>query len=678
MPILRFNKVDYEAVLLKYFQHQNETTSLDPLADLLSGIKKVSFSEFLYYLETHPDITDNLGYYIRNVFKGKSFNLSLTDANILSENAFFPELKKRLLNIVLPPVENENTVWYVVDYLSVRPSKDLKYFKEVSDDEFYRMFELLGLDSFIKARQVKKELLFSMNVLAWRVIGNAMDLEVMKMVPQYKDFDNPFLALQNELDVLIEEYKSKDNFEINSKDQSYKQIKIYVKQCQEFVAIAFKNSSKYGISGKINQSLLKIRQQLTRISDILKLLVFDSEEDYKKNSKQLFFNILTYKSHKNDLKELADDSTRLLSHLITNHTAETGSHYITSSFKDYLKMFWNASGGGVIVGCLCVFKLMYSYSSGSEFSHAFLYAFNYAMGFVMIYLMGFTLATKQPAMTAATMAKVLSEDKNTQKNYTDFAHLTSKLFRSQFIAFVGNVLWAFPVSLAVIYGLDVLFGENFSAAKSDKLLKDLDPIQSKAILHACIAGVFLFISGIISGNVGNNSIYYQIPRRIAENTFINRLFGKRAGKRLSTYYAKNWAGIVSNFWFGVFLGVTAPIGTFLGFDLDIRHITFAAGNLALGLYGKDFNVTMQTFWICFSTVFIIGFFNFLVSFGLSMVLAFRSRKVKSEDVRKIIREIFRYFRRYPLRFFFPIRSFLDSRAKELVDNTMPTKSEHHE
>jgi site-specific recombinase len=71
---------------------------------------------------------------------------------------------------------------------------------------------------------------------------------------------------------------------------------------------------------------------------------------------------------------------------------------------------------------------------------------NYAMGFVMIYLMGFTLATKQPAMTAATMTKVLSEEGNGQRDNTEFAHLVSKLFRSQFIAFVGNVLLAFPVA----------------------------------------------------------------------------------------------------------------------------------------------------------------------------------------------------------------------------------------
>ena len=113
------------------------------------------------------------------------------------------------------------------------------------------------------------------------------------------------------------------------------------------------------------------------------------------------------------------------------------------------------------------------------------------MGFVMIYLMNFTLATKQPAMTAATMARVLSEGRNTKKNYIDFAHLVSKLFRSQFIAFVGNVLLSFPVALIIIYGLEIIFKQNLAIDKSSKLLLDLDPIHSKAIFHACIAGFFL-------------------------------------------------------------------------------------------------------------------------------------------------------------------------------------------
>lgn len=676
MAFLNLKGENFDTILRKYFSFRNETNSLDPLSELLGAIRKEDFDVVLRYLRNTPDITENLGYYLHNVFKDKPFNLSLTEANILSENAFIPELKKRILNTFLPPVENENTVWYVVDNVSVRPHRDLDYFESLEPKQLDELFNLLKINDISAKPDVKKDLLFSMNVLAWRVIGTAMDTEVMKMVPQYRNFDNPFLALQDELDILVNDFKSNGDIHLTSKNPNYKQIRVYLQQCQDFVDTAFKNSSRYGISGKINQSLLKMRQQLIRISDILEILVIDKPEDYLRKSEMLFLNILDYKSHKNNLRELADDSTRLMSHLITSHTAETGTHYITSSFRDYMSMFWKASGGGVIVGALCILKMLYGYADTSEFGHAFLYALNYAMGFVMIYLMGFTLATKQPAMTAATMARVLSEEQNTQKNYVDFAHLVSKLFRTQFIAFVGNVLWSFPVALLIIYGLDVLFNTNFAAEKSDKLLHDLDPIKSKAILHACIAGVFLFISGIIAGNVGNNSVYYQMPKRLANSTIITSIFGKRFAAGLSKFYSRNWAGIISNFWFGVFLGVTGPVGKFLGLDLDIRHITFAAGNFALGLYGKDFTVDSYTFWISFVTVFLIGFFNFLVSFGLSMILAFRSRKVNFGEVREIYKEIIRYFLKNPLRFIFPIRSFLDLRAKEMMHSGSIKQEDH--
>ncbi len=675
MAIRLTKKDNFSTILKNYFSEQNETLSLEPLSEIVVSLKKDDLGVFTAYLKDNQEIKENLIYYINNIFKEKPFNLSLTEADILSENAFYPEFKKRVLNKILPPIENENTIWYLVDNVLVTPKKDLEFFQNSPEDKMDELFRLLRIDKFINNRHVKNEMLFSLNILAWRVIGNALDVEVVKMAPEYRNFDNPFLALQNELDILNADFKENPDFKLSSTDEVYKQIKVYLDQCLEFVNIAFKNSSKYGISSKTNQSLLKIRQQLQRMSDIIKLFVIDEERDYLINSKQLFFNILRYKSHKNNLQDLVSDSTRLMSHLITNHTAEMGTHYITSTVKSYMKMFWKASGGGVIVGALCVLKMLYSYIDTSDFAHAFLFSMNYAMGFVMIYLMRFTLATKQPAMTAATMAKVLSEGSN-RSTYMEFAHVVSQLFRSQFIAFVGNVLLSFPVSLIIIYGLEILFKQNFAFDKSTKLLYDLDPFQSKAILHASIAGVFLFISGVISGNISNNSVFFQIPKRIAKNPFINYFFGQKIAKRLSVYYSKNWAGIISNFWFGVFLGATAPIGLFLGLDLDIRHITFAAGNFALGLYGKDFVVTSYTFWISFVTVFIIGFFNFIVSFGLSMLLAFRSRKVEMSEAREIFGEIFRYFIRNPFRFFFPIRSLLDEKSKQMIQD-ISTKSEGH-
>jgi hypothetical protein len=662
------SKESFDTILKKYFSEPYTLDSVQPMRELFQSLKRTNFEVFLAYLKNNEEIKNNFRDYLFILFSNKSFAKALTDANILSENAFFPELKKRISYKFLPPVEDENTVSYIISKVLFNPKSDSNYIKNINPEDGSEFFKLMEIEKISSLPKVKKELLISANILALRSVGNALEAGIAKMVPEYKNFDNPFVALQSELDSLIGHFKEDENLQINSKDVDYKQIKIYLQQCLDFVDKAFKNASKFGISSKINQSLLKIRQQLRRIQDIIPILVVDNEEDVLINSKNLVSNTLKYNSHRNNVRELIDDSTRLISHLITSHTAETGTHYIATSSKEYLKMFWKASGGGIIVGFLCIFKMMMSYSHGSEFSHAVLYSLNYAFGFIIIYLLGFTLATKQPAMTAATMAKVLSDESSSDKNYKEFANLVAKLSRTQFIAFVGNVLWSFPVALAIIYGMDWFLEKNFAVAKADKLLKDLNPIESKAILHACIAGFFLFISGIISGNISNSSIFNQVPERISQSPFLNQVIGAKNSKKLSDFYTKHWAGIISNFWFGIFLGVIAPLGVFLGLDLDIRHITFSAGNFALALYGKGFDIDTYTFVISLVTIFLIGAFNFIVSFGLSMLLAFRSRKVNFGELTIIYKTILKYFIKNPLRFFIPLKSELDEASKDLIQD----------
>ena len=662
------NKESFDTVLKKYFSEPYTLGSVQPMRELFQSLKRTNFEVFLAYLKNNEEIKNNFRDYLFLLFSNKSFSKALTEANILSENAFFPELKKRISYKFLPPVEDENTISYIISKVLFNPKSDSDYIKNIKPEDGSEFFKLMEIEKISTLPKVKKELLISANILALRSVGNALEAGITKMVPEYKNFDNPFVALQSELDSLIGRFKKDKDLQIDSKDVDYKQIKIYLQQCLDFVDKAFKNASKFGISSKINQSLLKIRQQLKRIQDIIPILVVDTEEDILTNSKNLVSNTLKYNSHRNNVRELIDDSTRLISHLITSHTAETGTHYIATSPKEYLKMFWKASGGGIIVGFLCIFKMMMSYSHGSEFSHAVLYSLNYAFGFIIIYLLGFTLATKQPAMTAATMAKVLSDESSSEKNYKEFANLVAKLSRTQFIAFVGNVLWSFPVALAIIYGMDWFLEKNFAVAKADKLLKDLNPIESKAILHACIAGFFLFISGIISGNISNSSIFNQIPERISQSPFLNQVIGAKNSKKLSDFYTKHWAGIISNFWFGIFLGVIAPLGVFLGLDLDIRHITFSAGNFALALYGKGFDIDTYTFTISLVTIFLIGAFNFIVSFGLSMLLAFRSRKVNFGELTIIYKTILKYFIKNPLRFFIPLKSELDEASKDLIQD----------
>ena len=324
-------------------------------------------------------------------------------------------------------------------------------------------------------------------------------------------------------------------------------------------------------------------------------------------------------------------------------------------------MFWTALGGGVIVGIFCIFKVFLSKMDTSIFGHAFLYSLNYALGFIAIYVMGFTLATKQPAMTASALISALETDRKNRdlpdnEKHKAFAKFFARVFRSQFIAFVGNVITAFSVPLLGIWLIDIIFDYNLALTKWYHLIRDLSPIHSMAVLHAAIAGVFLFLSGIIAGAVANRDKYQHIYYRIQEHPLLKMSIGRTRTKKLATLYEKKWAGIISNFWFGVFMGTTASIGIFLGLNLDVRHITFSSGNLALGLYGANWNVATDAIVWGIVGIVIIGMVNFLVSFGLSMGLAFRSRNIPLSEIRIVAASIWRHFKKEPLSFFFPTKA----------------------
>ena len=213
---------------------------------------------------------------------------------------------------------------------------------------------------------------------------------------------------------------------------------------------------------------------------------------------------------------------------------------------------------------------------------------------------------------------------------------------------------AFPISLLGIWLIDLAFHYNIAETKWNTLVTDLSPVHSMAIFHAAIAGCFLFLSGIISGSVANRDKHYQIYLRIKEHPFLKRSIGKEKAERFAHSYEKKWAGIISNFWFGIFMGSTASIGVFFGLNLDIRHITFASGNLALGLYGSNYTLdNWMLFWGIFG-IGIIGLVNFMVSFGLSLGLAFRSRAIPLSEFKPILSSIWRHFKSKPISFFFPI------------------------
>ncbi|RAR49853.1 recombinase [Flavobacterium lacus] len=639
----------------------------DVLVEIVSSIRpkkpktivEIDLTDLITILAENKSIANEFSTYLTTLFSEKKISKILTDAAILQDVAFFHEIKKRAFAKILPYQHPIDSLEYVLSQVFYSDTDPL-WISKIPQAQIEELYDLLGFTSIyetIKQNSVLSEIMISMSLISQRMSGRALESDVLKMVPEYFHYESPFASFEKELHLIENSLReSKNSHCITSDSLSYKQLLVLHKQCEEYVKKAFTNSSKYGITIHVNQSLLRIRQQLYRLKILLPLLTVDKKIDKKRNSIRLVYKLIKYNCTRNNLRTFIKESTQLLSYEVTQHTAKTGEKYITQSTKEYFKMFNTALGGGFIVGILCIIKVLLSKLDASDFGYAFLYSMNYSIGFIAIYLLGFTLATKQPAMTAAALIRALQDGmkkEDSEEKHQVFAVFFARVFRSQFIAFVGNVIMAFPISLLGIWLIDLAFDSNIAETKWKTLVTDLSPIHSMAIFHAANAGCFLFLSGIISGSVANRDKHYEIYQRIKEHPFLKRTFGKVKAEKLAKLYEMKWAGIISNFWFGIFMGTTASVGVFFGLNLDIRHITFASGNLALGLYGSNYTLdNWMIFWGVFG-IGVIGLVNFIVSFSLSLGLAFRSRDIPFTELRSITVSIWQHFKRRPFSFFFP-------------------------
>ncbi|MDR0229133.1 MAG: site-specific recombinase [Flavobacteriaceae bacterium] len=642
--------------------------------------KRVSIDSLITYLQTHEEQRSALILYLKELLAGRQFSRMVSDAGILQDSDFIYEVKKRLWAKVLPYQPEKDTYEYVLNQVFYRQT-DAEWIEMIPMDQLVSFYDQLNLtDIFVNKTEQSAlgELMISIGLITQRMSGRAMESSIIRMVPEYSHLESPFLALEKEFTIASEGLRTGEVDYLTADDINYKQIRILHKQCLDFVSQAFKNSSKYGISIKVNQSLLRLRQQLQRVEVLISLLVVDESNPSSRKEKtiDLARRLIKYNCYKYNVTGLIKESTQLLSYEITQHTAKTGEHYITSSASEYWHMFKGAMGAGIVVGFMCILKVFAHEVDASEFGHAFLYSLNYALGFCLIYLLGFTLATKQPAMTAATIIKAIEDGR--KKNIEDgdkhvaFAKLFARLFRSQFIAFIGNVILAFPVALILVWLIDMGFGLNIAEHDWKKMLIDADPIESRALFHAGIAGIFLFMSGIISGNVSNRNKHNRVVYRIQEHPWLKRNLGLNKTAKIANWVDVKWPGIVSNIWFGVFMGSCGAIGTFLGLGIDIRHITFVSGNIALGFYGSGFDAPTAMLVWAFVGMWLIGAMNFTVSFGLSLLLAFRSRNIPFKETKELFKATIRYFKSFPMEFFLPTSSTVVS-----TDNGDKNPSEQH-
>lgn len=610
---------------------------------------EIQLSEAIAVLEEDDELRLVVARCIHEVIESSRLVEYFAESGIPSSSDFFTELFSRLRHKILPELQPENSIINV--FQEVFPYANDEAWIAVMDRKIWvRFFSLLIPIINWRTPHLLNQLSTALSILSVRVAAAGLEKPIVMRLP-VDALAETFSEQAVATDVLLDALASENQDAVAA---HYPAFRIRVKECAIALEKLKEKSAERGTSLEQTFLIRRIEAQLQQM-EIIGCMLFAPQVYTTEQFCTFFINNISYLTNKYAVIELLQQNVGLLSYQIAEHKSKSGEHYITSNKNEFKDFFVASCKGGVIIAFVVIAKIFIHDVHAAPFWEAVLFSLNYAAGFILIHITHSALATKQPAMTASKIAASLDTKKG-DRNLRGLAILVAQTSRSQLISFAGNLFIVFPLPFILAYFISTMQGSPIvTQQEAAAMLKGIHPFESLAWLYAAFTGVFLFISGIISGYWDNRVIYGEIPERIRQHPWLKKNISSKRLNSIAEYVEKNTGALVGNLLLGFFLGTAAFIGNILGVSYDIRHITIAAGNFAIGVLGAHNFIPLSTYIICFIGVIGIGLINFAVSFTLAFFIAVRSRGIQLKNIPEFNTLLLGYFKKYPGDFIRPPR-----------------------
>lgn len=432
--------------------------------------------------------------------------------------------------------------------------------------------------------------------------------------------------------------------------------------CRRATDSIVEHLEEYGVSVDIVFEIDQLHERCQRVEQLLGCVL---SEQPAADVRHLLRTLVEVAGRRRGLRNLMARHYSQLARQVAERSAETGDHYITRTRAQYADMLRRAGGGGLVIAATTYIKFGVMALGLSAFWGGFWAGANYALSFVLIMLLHWTVATKQPAMTAPAMAAKLAEVRSaasTRGQADDvvavegFVDQVAHLIRSQVAGIVGNLAVCGPVVLAVQYGCQLAFGRPLvGPQEADYVLHSLT-LLGPTLLYAAFTGVLLFASSLIAGWTENWFVFHRLDGAIAWNPRIVARLGPARAQRWANWWRHNISGLAANVSLGMMLGVVPVVAAFFGLPIEVRHVTLSTGQLAAAV-GAQGPGLLQTapFWWCMAGIVLTGVLNLTVSFWLAFKVAMRSRGIRVHERRHIYAAIRRRLLTQPMSFLVPPR-----------------------
>ncbi|MDP2876342.1 MAG: hypothetical protein Q8O00_09165, partial [Holophaga sp.] len=416
--------------------------------------------------------------------------------------------------------------------------------------------------------------------------------------------------------------------------------------CRGAVAEAHGHLDESGVSTDLAFRMDLLEIKLGRIQTLL---------DYHRGQKpglQLAAEMVEGSAKQHRLLPLLQASLRRLALKVVEHTGHTGEHYLVRDSREYWVMARAAAGGGALTAFTTLLKFILGGLGLAPGLYGLAGTVNYAGSFITMQFLHFSLASKQPAATAAALSATLERSDGMEQEVDLIATIT----RGQVVATLGNLLLAVPMALVVDGCWRVATGHSFlNQETAMQTLESLHPFRSWTPLFASITGVILWMGSLAGGWASNWSAFRGLPEAVAQSLRFHRLFGIRRAESLGKALDTHFPGVVACLALGLLLAFVPVISDFVGLPVEVRHVTLSAASAAFAMgsgLGTGAIPWVALFWAMVGVLF-IGFLNFSVSFALSLRLAIQARNLPAGGRRELLKALLTVFIHNPGRFLLP-------------------------
>lgn len=608
-------------------------------------------------LETRNDTRLHFQRWWQTLVASLDVSTLLADYGFSARNAFISELVQRLHRRWLPASPQTTDAAELFALVLSHPN-DVQWLSALTPTLLERLTSLLSAPSHGHHAKTQPGLSYwqdglleAITFCTSQIRATGFSPEVrLRMDARWRE-NNPFHALASSFDQLREAWFSGQG--LAEAVQSYLAL---LDSCDGAADSVYSHLDVHGISVDLVFRMRQLRGRVNRARALLDCLLNDPQH---LKSAGLMSHLAALKQEQRSIGALVQSSSSLLASKVAERSSETGEHYITRNPAEYREMLGNAAGGGALTALTTALKFAVMALGLSAFWYGFWSGAVYAASFVLIQLLHFTLATKQPAMTAPAMAAKL-KDVSTATTLEAFVDEVTHLVRSQTAAVIGNVAVVFPATVLLALGVQQLRGTPMiDEATAHYVLHSLT-LAGPSLLFAGFTGVLLFSSSILAGWVENWFVLHRLDSAIRYNPRITRALGTARADRWASFWRHNISGLAANISLGFILGLVPAIMGFFAIPLDVRHVTLSTGQLGAACASLGWDVVHEpALWWAVAAIPFIGLLNVGVSFLFAFRVALRAHDVSAFSRRRIYRAIGRRLRQEPLSFVLPTRAPLN-------------------